>query len=711
MKDRLFYFNIRTFIFFFFFSCVVFISQAMAEQKATGTEKLAEAENFKIVENAEGIKGQDQSLHVPVQTQLQTPQGLSVQVGYAQENGRVLGIVILNIAPEYYAYAQGNPEDVGLPTRLEVYDARGFVQGAYFPAGGERQDIFQPDKRIFSYMGKMLAFADLGEKTVPKSQFSAELSLLLCSAKHCLPVNIPFTFTVPDSLPPLSPEMAKAWQSAQKLGNTNAGLSPKKLETTTLEQSNLAGTLYHDNNDKSANIKDDTANNNDATGKNGYVDSKQEQPQLENKWTTTLQSGKLAGKLTSFKETTSYENFSPRPFAPDLEVSGLGKALLFGLLAGLILNLMPCVLPVLTLKIQSLLLAEEGEERIKAFRTHNMYFAAGILTQFFLLALLLGTAGYMWGEFFQNVYFVSAMLVVIFVLALSLLGVFTLPMLDLKTSTTASPRRQAFMTGMVATLLATPCSGPLLGGVLSWAFLQPLHLVVLIIMFVGVGMSMPYILFSWQPQWVRFMPRPGAWMGFLEKTVAFFLLGTVIYMFSILPVYAHISMLVALLLLAFAGWLWGTLGGLSAPRWRRRLLSIVFMLGIVGTVAFVAAPPKASIVTWNNFNSTYFAENLGKKPLLVEFTADWCPNCKFVEKTVLTPENVQKWQEEYGLTLIKVDITRDNMAGEKLLHSLGSQSIPLTAIFGVGKEAAQPVVIRDIYSVEDLSMALEQALK
>ncbi len=636
---------------------------------------------------------------VPVQTvqesaQIQAPQGLAITIEYVQEEENILGVVALDLASHYYAYAHGNAQDVGLPTQLEVYNAQGAVQAVYLPTGKERRDNFQADKLVLAYAGKIFLFVDLGKNPSQGTRFSGQLSLLLCSDKHCLPVTVPLVFTVPSALSSLTPQMLPLWEMAKAQGNANASLQAKTAQSVALPV-----------------IEEHTGQ---SDVQQGAEQEKEERKTLQDvfggKSLSSLKADTASTQWVPITDTDPAWNFSPRAFAPDLEVSSLGKALLFGLLAGLILNLMPCVLPVLTLKIQSLLLAEEGEERIRAFRTHNIYFALGILAQFFLLALILGSAGYMWGELFQNVYFVAGMLVVIFVLALSLMGVFTLPMLDLKTSTNTSPKRQAFMTGMVATLLATPCSGPLLGGVLSWAFLQPLYLIVLIIMSVGVGMSLPYMVFSWQPQWVRFMPKPGGWMSYLEKVVAFFLLGTVIYMYTILPVYAQIPLLVSLLLLAFLGWLWGTLGGLSAPRWRRRLLSGLFVLGMVGAVAYGAAPPKLSIVAWQDFNSVTFAEDLGKKPLLVEFTADWCPNCKFVEKTVLTSENLQKWQKEYNLTLIKVDITRDNAAGEKLLHALGSQSIPLTAVFGLGEKSQNPVVIRDIYGKEDLSMALEQAL-
>ncbi len=599
--------------------------------------------------------------------------GLTLQINYAQEQSLTLAIFKLTIDKEYYAYAPGNPEDVGAPISLIAYDHKNNALPVYLPAGHDRRDNFQIDKIIKAYTDELVFFVNLGENIKPKTTFPADFSLLLCSAKHCLPVHSTLTLTVPENLKALDSSLSQDFLKAKALGNVNENVKAKAIEIDSDEKSNG----------------------------------------------TSLNSGKLHKILNSEKlgtlggKNTKWE-FNPQAFEQELEISGLGKAILFGLLAGLILNLMPCVLPVLTLKIQSFLISEEGEKRFETFRTHNIYFALGILTQFFLLAIILGSAGFMWGELFQNLYFVASLLIILFVLALSLLGLFNLPMFDLKTSNSSSPRRQAFMTGMVATLLATPCSGPFLGGVLSYAFLQPLHLIVLIIMAVGLGMSLPYLLFAYNPKWVNFMPKPGAWMLVLEKIVAFFLLGTVIYMFSILPTYTHISILIALLFVAFIGWIWGTFGSLNASRWRRRILGSIFLLVIICAIPYTVAPPPMpsnATVAWEKFNAQSFREQLGKKALLLEFTADWCPNCKYVEKTVLTGENLAIWQEQYDLTFIQVDLTRNDDIAEALLHELGSKSIPLTAIFATGQDSTKPLIIRDIYSKDDLDRALQKVLE
>ncbi len=617
------------------------------------------------------------------------PDGLTVQTHFIEDKGNVIGVVELDIAKDYYAYALHNASGVGLPTQLVVKNSKGEVLPTYFPAGVERFDYYEKDKKILAFSSKVFLFTDFGTgdaQSVDVSTFTAELSMLLCSKEHCLPVQAPLTFSVPKTkLPPSEKEILLAFlQKTKQLGNVNASLMDKSSSV----DKNISGDVRqekHDTGDDSADLREKFHS---STAVKGFTTSEAaEQQNIE---------------LAAW-------NFSPQPFAESLEVAGLGKALLFGLLAGFILNLMPCVLPVLTLKMHSLLRSEDGEHRLQAFRTHNLFFAAGIICQFFILALILGSAQLMWGELFQNVYFVASMLVIIFALALSLFGVFTLPMLDLKSTPDSSPRRQAFITGIVATLLATPCSGPLLGGVLSFALLQPIYIIMIVVTAVGVGMSLPYLFFAWRPQCVRFFPKPGAWMELLEKLVAFFLLGTAVYIFSILPSYAHTLMLATIVIVSLCAWIYGHYGGLAAPAWRRKAFATLFFASMILAVLYGVKEPQVQVVQWQEFKAHEFSANLGKKSMLVEFTADWCPNCKFVEKTVLTPENLRKWQKEYDIAFVRVDFTRDNAQGEALLHALGSKSIPFTAVFGKGENALSPIVLRDIFSTKDMAIALEQA--
>ncbi|MBD5608146.1 MAG: cytochrome C biosynthesis protein, partial [Desulfovibrio sp.] len=405
-------------------------------------------------------------------------------------------------------------------------------------------------------------------------------------------------------------------------------------------------------------------------------------------------------------------DLSPQYTDESVETFTLWKGIFLGLLAGLILNVMPCVLPVLTLKVSGLFLMGDANDKIKLrlFREHNIFFAFGVLSFFTFLAALLGTADLMWGQLYQNQTLLLVMLIIVFLMGLSLLGVFTLPAFDLRIDAKASnPKLKSYVTGLVSTFLATPCSGPLLGGVLAWSFAQPLIVMLLIFWSVGLGMALPYIVFSIWPSLARILPRPGNWMYVFEHILGFLLLATALYLFTILPQSKHTHILIVLLLTAVGAWLWGRFCDLTAPLLRRRLCGAVCLCAMIGAIFWITRP-AAPLPDWQEFTPENFMDNLGKKNMLVEFTADWCPNCKLLEATVLNEKDLFKWKKNYDLELIKVDLTQTDPYAQKLLEMLGSKSIPLTAIFGKGSQANKPVVLRDIYGKRALNEALSETL-
>ena len=220
-------------------------------------------------------------------------------------------------------------------------------------------------------------------------------------------------------------------------------------------------------------------------------------------------------------------------------------------------------------------------------------------------------------------------------------------------------------------------------------------------------MALPYLLFCIWPNMARILPRPGPWMHVFERVVGFFLLGTALYLLSILPVEKHMHVLSVLLLVSLCAWLWGQFCGVSAPPLRRRVAGIAGGLLLLAAIVWVLRP-VAPLPQWREFSPEYFTAQMGKKPMLLEFTADWCPNCKFMEATVLTDERLRAWQARYGMELIRVDLTNANAYAVRLLEALGSKSIPLTALFPAGDGASSPLVLRDVYGVQSLEKAMNE---
>lgn len=402
-----------------------------------------------------------------------------------------------------------------------------------------------------------------------------------------------------------------------------------------------------------------------------------------------------------------FSSLEPAFFNPDLEVQYLGEALFFGLMAGLLLNLMPCVLPVVSLKFSALMAVSSMTDKraqAKAFRVHCLIFASGIMLWFIILAFLIGVAGWAWGEMFQQPVVIVVLGLVLFVLGLSLFGVFPLPILDFKVTRDSHPHWQAFGSGLLATLLATPCSGPLLGGVLAWAIRQPLPVLALTVTSVGMGMCLPYCVLAFCPRLVHLLPRPGTWTLRLEQLLGFFLMGSVVYLATLLPVEWVPAFLFNLFAVAFACWLWGQIGHLRASR-LRRFISRSVAITVVLLAAWWGSYSIQTDQSWEKFDPQTFSELLGKQPILLEFTADWCPSCKALEYTTLNKTRMADLRRRYNVRTIRVDLTRDDEAGKELLKALDSTSIPVLALFPIGENSRQPVVLRDLVTPAQLEEA------
>jgi thiol:disulfide interchange protein len=404
-------------------------------------------------------------------------------------------------------------------------------------------------------------------------------------------------------------------------------------------------------------------------------------------------------------------DFKPRYFLQGLEVEGLAKAMLLAFLAGLLLNVMPCVLPVLALKVRAMFPPGERDDgRRYRFRLHNIFYSMGVMTFFTVLALLAAFAGMAWGELFQSPAALTVMTAVVFVFGLSLLEVFRLPFIPVGPKGPVLSRSigvEGYLTGILATLLATPCSGPFLGGVLAWSLFQPPLVIAVVFLSIGFGMASPFILAALFPAASRLIPTPGSWMIRLEQAFGLVLMITTVYLLSLLPSERVMRVLVLLWFLAVAAMLWGKWTSLSQSALRRRSIRAVAIgLAVIGLL--IGLRTTVAEVHWREFDQAEFVRMLGRERMVVDFTADWCPNCKFLERTVLRDKNLSRWKERYGFVAIKVDLTRENPAGTRLLREMGSQSIPLVALFPATGEGSEPLVLRDLFTTAQFEEALEK---
>ncbi len=408
--------------------------------------------------------------------------------------------------------------------------------------------------------------------------------------------------------------------------------------------------------------------------------------------------------------TTRYLHTSP--------VDTILTAILFGIIAGFILNFMPCVLPVVSLKVMSII-THAGKNR-RQVTLMGLLFAGGILASFTALAALATFAGYNWGELFQQQWFLVAMITIIFALSLSMFGVFTLnvPSFAVRAADQkGNPYLDSFLKGLLATLLATPCSGPFLGGTLAWAMLQPPYVIFVIFMSIGTGMALPYLVLTLRPELMRYIPAPGNWMVTFEHIMAFLLGGTAIYLIGILDPGSRYSMLWFLFFVSLGLWQYGRYAGPGQPV-RKRLVSLVILLLIITAgeiisfryLSFTGPTGSQAMMESDEFSIDQLYRNREKGMItLVKFTADWCPNCRLVEATSLNTEQVKEALSRYNARLLTADLTRKNQEAEALLRQLGSRSIPFLAVFPTGDGFFKPFGLRDMYSEEEVLEAIRKA--
>lgn len=565
----------------------------------------------------------------------------------------LVAVLWLTPSPGYKAYAN-DPGEAGMPTRAQVrLTPTGQNLPVLYPPGKAGQDLYEKDKAVNIYDVPTPLFVLLPENTPPGFGLEAVVSLLACTETSCWPMQLETSFSSREVPAPALAQVQGWWPLFSGLAAKVPGVPAPVREV-------------------------------------------------------------IARDVQAAKASASAWKFTPRSVQPHLEVDSLLKALPLAILAGFLLNLMPCVLPVACLKLSSLLTACDQEQlfdRHRRIREHNVYFALGILGYFCVLAVVLGLAGLAWGQMFQQPGLVFGAAAVLFSMGMSLFGVFHLPVIDLKIATRPghSPRAQALGTGFLATLLATPCSGPFLGGVLAWTLLQPVPVVMAVFVGIGLGMALPYLVLAARPELTRFVPRPGAWMSQLEKMAGFLIMATCLYFLTMLPQPLLVPALAALLVVALACHAWGSWSNLSQGAFTRWAIRLGAVSLAVAACIWAMAPPAPRSDVWKPFDKAAFTQALGEKKLFLDFTADWCPTCKALEKTVLAPEAVAALQKRYGFTAMRVDLTREDPETMALLRALGSASIPVAAMFPKGEESLKPVVLRDLFTASQLEDAMKEA--
>jgi thiol:disulfide interchange protein DsbD len=398
---------------------------------------------------------------------------------------------------------------------------------------------------------------------------------------------------------------------------------------------------------------------------------------------------------------------------------GLMAALGLAFVGGLILNLMPCVFPVVSIKLLGFVEQAHGDRT--ELRRHGLAFAAGILVCFWIVAgvlLILRAGGEAlgWGYQLQSPIVISALAMLFFVLGLNLSGMFELGT-SIQTAAGSVRERSglagAFFGGMLATAIATPCTAPFMGAALGFALTQPPLDSMLVFSALALGMGLPYVILALRPALTRWLPRPGRWMETLRQLLAFPLYLTVVWLVWILgqqqDVTAAARLLAALVLVAAAFWAWQRLAR-NARGWANGL-AVVFAAGALWFAwpreVPVAPTGSAQATGWRAYSEADLDSARAAGPVFVDFTAAWCVTCQVNKRVVLDTTPVVAAFERTGTTRLRADWTRRDAVITEALARLGRSGVPVYAVYGPG--SAAPELLPEVLTPDLVVAALERA--
>jgi thiol:disulfide interchange protein DsbD len=410
---------------------------------------------------------------------------------------------------------------------------------------------------------------------------------------------------------------------------------------------------------------------------------------------------------------------------PSEEPLTLLLALAFAFVGGLLLNLMPCVLPVLSVKVLGFV-EHGGTDPRGAFR-HGSAYALGVLICFWMLAgaLLLLRAGGQelgWGFQLQSPFFVAFMASLFFVLGLLFLGIVQVgvSLTRLGSVGAGTSYRDSLLTGILAVIVATPCTAPFMGAALGFALARPAFHGLAVFTALGIGMALPYIALSASPALLRRLPRPGPWMESLKQFLAFPLFATVVWLLWVFGNQTGVDgaslLLLALTLLGLAAWMLGRWGTPSRAGAGKRVIAratAALILVLAGAAAWsgsrkVADAPGIRLGSeWEAFSATRVEQLRWEgRPVFVDFTAAWCLTCQVNERVALGNAAVRQAFRERDVALLKADWTTRDPQITAALRSFGRSGVPLYVLYSADPEIP-PRILPELLSVGVVLKALE----
>ncbi len=447
-----------------------------------------------------------------------------------------------------------------------------------------------------------------------------------------------------------------------------------------------------------------------ADGKTAYrVNAK-----VDGVWPKVAAAAQVPPELAAALKANAGASTAPVLAGGESAVTSFLPALLLALLGGMILNLMPCVFPVLAIKVLSFANAPSRKARVSG----GIAYTVGVVLSFvalggLMLALRAGGEALGWGFQLQSPIVVAALALLFTLIALNLFGVFELSNFlpsSVATLQAKNPQVDAFLSGVLAVAIASPCTAPFMGASLGFALGLPAWQALSIFAALGIGMALPYLAASLAPAVANMLPRPGAWMDVFKKFMAFPMLATVVWLVWVLGQQTGIDGAAALivLLLAVSLMVWA-LSLQGRARWVVTIISIalcaVFLPATAPNILKIqeSTPIQASS-GWQAWEPGKTEQLLTQgQPVFVDFTAAWCVTCQFNKKTTLADSAVLQDLSDKKVQLLRADWTRRDPAITQALQQLGRSGVPVYVIY---KPGSAPVILSEILSVAQVRAEL-----
>lgn len=708
---------------------------------------------------------------LPATPSVQGKSSFAVSINPENDTKSLIVETQLKLPEHWHAYWL-NPGTVGLPVEASIAPVKGFkISGPYWstPIKGKSEiGVF------YGYDTPRVAFKLTPETEITtSSNVTTTMSWQMCRDGECLPPDSKsFSITIPEEWRQQKPSNrtsvyvgldTPSWAQGASYSATKKGHEIKltiHLKNALPPNSSLyffsqkgeimptAEQLWTQPTKTSYLLTLQRNTNEDTLYPNPSVNEDESPPPLQELLGVLSVGGQgvninvpITDSANSVKSVTVHSSSSILASTPTSDTSvtmGGLFTIIFGLfIGGIILNLMPCVFPVIGLKILSFVKLGGGERK-KVF-AHSLAFVIGVILSFWVLTIILivvksGLAvegqAITWAFWMERPYVIFGLIIVMLVMSLSMYGVFEIGV----TATSVGSELQnkkgylgSFWSGILATVIATPCTAPFLSGVMAPALALPSWGMFLAFTSMGLGMAFPYIILGAFPHLVKYLPKPGAWMESFKQGISFILLAATAWLFWVYMVHFDdpmdlFNVMMGLISICIACWIYGRWCPIYQSH-QSRLIGGIIALIFFATGIYCGLPPQASPTTSGTNNQTTSLWQtwspeatqkalLAGQPVYIDFTARWCATCQTNKKIAYTPE-VMSLFKKYRVVLLKADKTRPNPDIDAAMNQLGRAAVPLNVLW-LPKDPT-PHIAREIltpdYLVDFLNGILSQKTK